>query len=68
MKCVEKCDPKLISYVISNDQSKNFKYCRDTNYYVNPASNMPFEYGTKRFPFKSLIWPAKEIVNTLAGF
>lgn len=42
-----------------------FRFCRSTSYFIDPDSQEEVELGTFDFPFKSLIWPTREIFKLM---
>ena len=62
MKCVLKCNDT--EYIVESSNSQfQLKICRNGEYYIDPSSTEIIELGTKKFPYKALIWPIREIYH-----
>ena len=57
-KCLETCpqDRALIEF-------DGLKFCRANEYFIDGQSEAPYEFGTFEFPFKRLVFAAKELFN-----
>eukprot|EP00350_Pseudokeronopsis_sp_OXSARD2_P009656 CAMPEP_0170566544 /NCGR_PEP_ID=MMETSP0211-20121228/79909_1 /TAXON_ID=311385 /ORGANISM="Pseudokeronopsis sp., Strain OXSARD2" /LENGTH=219 /DNA_ID=CAMNT_0010887755 /DNA_START=153 /DNA_END=812 /DNA_ORIENTATION=- len=72
MTCHHACSSNSFGITLQSDESHQgkqieFSYCRETEIFIDPTSEEDIEVGTLAYPFKTLIYPTRELSKSGLG-